>query len=292
MEKIRSWFLTLIYICTYIADSESLLCALISFHGGSSGVNNIYRYSVEEGNYLGSLVKNPKDVQLRELRGMVLLKNGTVLFANAYKNSSRLLQTNSGCDSRTAKEFASEYLAHPYGLALHPTKNIIMASNQDTNTITQYDMNGNPIGSGVFTSVNSPRGLDFEADTGILWVSSSGTEEIQSFDSTGTMIRSIPISKPGGLTISGNLIFVSSDDSKNPIVLAVNTKTFQTESIFFTPNGGLTHPAGLQVVGDELFVLGQEKQELFHFNVSTTLYLGKVITDLPDSPEELLILNC
>ena len=40
-----------------------------------------------------------------------------------------------------------------------------------------------------------------------------------------------------------------------------------------------------------VLVLGQKKRALYAFDALTTKYLGKVIEDFPDDPEDLLVLR-
>jgi hypothetical protein len=54
----------------------------------------------------------------------------------------------------------------------------------------------------------------------------------------------------------------------------------------------MLHPAGLAVYKNQLFVLGQIKQQLLAFDIPSSQYLGKIITGLPDAPEQILIVNC
>ena len=67
----------------------------------------------------------------------------------------------------------------------------------------------------------------------------------------------------------------------------------------------LAHPTGIELVylrrsdeevfggegGAVVLVLGQKKRALYAFDALTTKYLGKVIEDFPDDPEDLLVLR-
>jgi hypothetical protein len=51
----------------------------------------------------------------------------------------------------------------------------------------------------------------------------------------------------------------------------------------------LVHPAGLTVLHDVLYVLEQQHRALLTFQASSGAFKGKLIDDLADSPEDILI---
>src|SRR5438105_1303824 len=70
---------------------ETCVMLLVSFHGGSSGINNVYAYSTPDGALVTQeALAQPSSGTLSELRAMVLA-NGLLYVANGAKSSSTVL---------------------------------------------------------------------------------------------------------------------------------------------------------------------------------------------------------
>jgi len=214
--------------------------------------------------------------------------NNTLFVANSFKGDSRLLIVdNYGFGS--VSTFTTTNLAHPYGLAVCPSSNILYATNQDNNLVTQYDLkSGKPVGSGVFAKVSNPRGVACD-ESGHVLVASEGSNALLVYDLQGNLLLSLPVYHPTGVTAANGIVFVSSDDPTNPAVYSYEIATGKSLNTFKTPHDGLNHPAGLVVDEEDLYALGQDKQELLHFKAFTGEYVGKLAENLPDLPEAIFV---
>src|SRR5262245_665229 len=103
---------------------------LVTFHGGSSGINNVYAYSTSDGtpkNQEALADPTKKQGQLSELRAMVLA-NGLLYVANGAKSESTVLAytvPSSGTSftnpttiigpTLNGKQFSTS-IGHPFGI--------------------------------------------------------------------------------------------------------------------------------------------------------------------------------
>ena len=53
----------------------------------------------------------------------------------------------------------------------------------------------------------------------------------------------------------------------------------------------MAHPAGLELYGDELLVLEQKSRSLLRFDARSGRFLGVALANLPDDPEQLLVVD-
>jgi hypothetical protein len=129
---------------------------LVTFHGGSSGLNNISAYShkhgkLEQDTVLAEPSTNPSQGQLSELRAMVMA-NDILYVANGAKSQSTVLAypvpsslpksapwfTNPSVligPTVTNNQFTTS-IAHPFGIAFENEATCFI-SNQDTNVVSQ-----------------------------------------------------------------------------------------------------------------------------------------------------------
>jgi hypothetical protein len=124
---------------------------LVTFHGGSSGLNNISAYSTPDGTLVTQeALDKPK--HLSELRAMVLA-NGLLYVADGAKSESTVLAytvPSSGTSFKHPSTLIGPVLdngqfttsiAHPFGIVFaSPTTCYI--SNQDTNVVSQLNVSG------------------------------------------------------------------------------------------------------------------------------------------------------
>jgi hypothetical protein len=110
-----------------------------SFHGGKTGLNNLY--SFQQGSSSGSAIL---DVTLDELRGFTLGPHGNLYVAVAHRGSdSNVLSftppTQSGGQYTNGTAFVSPQskVAHPFALVFAGAN--LFVSNQDDNKIRQFD---------------------------------------------------------------------------------------------------------------------------------------------------------
>ena len=121
---------------------------LVTFHGGSSGINNVQAYSTKDGKLKNPAALAPGDNTLSELRAMVLA-NGLLYVANGAKSESTVLAyavPSSGTSftnpsivigpTTSKKGHFETSIAHPFGIAFENATTCFI-SNQDTNTVSQ-----------------------------------------------------------------------------------------------------------------------------------------------------------
>lgn len=71
------------------STSTNSTYALISFHGGSSGIENVFRYSLPDGTLLGPVIQKNENSTLDQLRGLLWKESANQLyFLNAHKSKN------------------------------------------------------------------------------------------------------------------------------------------------------------------------------------------------------------
>ncbi len=97
-----------------------------------------------------------------EPRGLLLLPDGSLLFAQSRTTNSRVWRLKNACSGFDLSVFSSEAaaLSHPYGLAYSPRARTVFVSNQNGNSIVALNMTGG-LKNELFASLGSPRGGDF-----------------------------------------------------------------------------------------------------------------------------------
>jgi len=125
---------------------------LVTFHGGASGINNVYVYHKSGTLKNEAALEAPTHGKLSELRGMVLA-GGLLYVANGAKSESTVLvykAPSSGSSftyestlikpKRSPTGNFETSIAHPFGIAFDgPT---CYVSNQDTNVVSQVSASG------------------------------------------------------------------------------------------------------------------------------------------------------
>ena len=273
--------------------SASTPTLYISFHGGkSSGINIAQRYSLS-GTLIGDLYSNTCTSQ--SLRSMLVMADGTLLIANADDDSSRVLQF-SACQADGTRTYIQDYatasLDHPYGLATGNGQ--LYVSSQNINTVNGYSLTDQSF-SGVINNFNPDqiRGLAYNTKLNLLYVADKDANMVQAWSTATNSIdtaHSIASNDPIGLyyhETSGKLFIGSSAD--NSVVLW-NPATQAIEQTFTDTN--LQHPAGIAVSGDALFVISQTANSLLQFAISTGSLVGVIASNLPDTPEQLIVSDC
>ncbi|KAJ1639207.1 hypothetical protein T492DRAFT_938165 [Pavlovales sp. CCMP2436] len=282
----------------------------VSYHGNhrniaAKGVNQIYRYSLA----LDANNSAPVHVLLRTaaeptrlLRGMLVEpQTGDLFVANAYYDDSKLLRFG-GCNAlgqrafkeRVAPLVASSSLVHPYGLALMAGS--LYATTQDTGSIVGFNLKSEGL-TGIERSYQfgrsgikiAFRGLaSFE---GCLYAAEEGEGAIFKL-CEGHVVATVPLLKPIGLLIDEHrrLLFAGSRWSGRPRVVAIDLDTHQIKQEY--RHAGMTHPAGIAVDGDSLYVAEQDGLALLEFDVPSANFTRVVLEGLPDDPEWITLSNC
>jgi hypothetical protein len=133
---------------------------LVTFHGGSSGINNIYGYGAPTGPNPQTAALVVPNTGLSELRAMVMA-NGLLYVANGAKSQSTVLAysvpstppssgpwfTNPSVliGPTIGKKGFETSIAHPFGIAWENATTCFI-SNQDTNVVSQVTVT-NGVGS-------------------------------------------------------------------------------------------------------------------------------------------------
>jgi len=261
--------------------------ALISFHGGSSGVENIFRYSLPDGTLLGPVIGNASTVD--QLRGLVWYPtNNQLYFLNAHKshNDVELLQSSYACaDPGMVSDHSKSKLSHPYSLVLKGSH--LYVSDQDSGNIVKMPLDLSD--SKVIAVVSNPRGMVFGND-GLLYVASQGLESVVYINVTTEKSEgSFPASKPISLVPYEDLIIYGTR-GKDTSIHGWSTTT--KKDVWTMTNTNLLHAAGMVVDDAVLYVLSQETKALLLFDLNKQVFIGVMLSDLPDFPEDLAIIHC
>jgi hypothetical protein len=127
---------------------------LVTFHGGSPGINNVHAYDKHGNLVTKAALEDPKHGELAELRAMVLT-NGLLYVANGAKSESTVLAYTVPSSSSLFKYAGTlvgptlshkghfeTSIAHPFGIAFKNERTCFI-SNQDTNVVSLVDVTGN-----------------------------------------------------------------------------------------------------------------------------------------------------
>jgi len=124
-------------------------------------------------------------------------------------------------------------------------------------------------------------------------VSSSGTATIGVYNAaTGAFIDSFSVlpryAAPGGIAVSGNVLYVANYKPGNSNVLAYNATT-GVPIAGFTPPAGLTQPEGLAISGSDLYV-ADLNNAVYEYNAVTGARIAAFNSPTGlDGPEEIVI---
>jgi len=263
----------------------------VTFHGGSSkgSIDIVQRFSMD-GTNLGNIFAENSDFS--ELRGMFIDPQTQDLYvANAYKLNSLLLKFSACGDDGLRSylgAFASKGLFHPYGIALW--NKTIFASNQDSNDVSYFTNKGKFLGTFI-GEVGSPRGLTIDSK-GNVYVSSEEMNAVMVFNKQGAFVSKINVDTPIGLYYdhpSNSLFIGSNGDDQNVLVYNITTSKLSSKTF---SNDNMSHPAGIVVQGNDLYVIGQKSMNLLHFKVAKREFVEVLTTFGNDAPEQLLISPC
>ena len=289
--------------------------------------NNAFRYTLE-GCELGSvLVSGPifeprgtwhqprahrPDFPSRSLSlaGMVLDNAGVLYLANADKTGSAISQWSSCKTADSSRTYLGDFvveaanntgLQHPYGLAFNNAKTRLFASAQNSNVVLAYEYpSGRPVASppglsgkskypGTFVNVgNTPRGIAFD-HLDNLYVANH-VDAVLVYNTTGYLVNSIAVDSPIGVYFDpvARIMYMGSNAKKSAIY------TYDVRARTIGPKykeSSLSHPAGMLVHKDLLYVVSQDPTALHTFNTTSGAYNG-VIATFDDLPEQLILSPC
>jgi len=159
-------------------------------------------------------------------------------------------------------------------------------TNQDTNDVIFFPY-GTPASTTTFAKVDSPRGVAVDSVQNFVYVASE-TAGVMVFNSTGGLLQTIVVNDPIGVVVTGGYLFVSSAGSDEVYSYHLTSG----KQVMKYSAAGMKHPCGLVVVNGVLYVLGQKQVDMLAFTVSDGSFLGPVVTEFPDSPEQLIVASC
>ena len=258
----------------------------IVLHGGDDGIgDNIWSYDTS-GNLVSDTVLDTSQVHLQELRGFVVLPNGDLYVANAYKEDSAILHFGPAKDRQTPRQFLSVFtstrtspgLKHPFNLVVGPDGNIY-ACNQDTNAVTRYYGPGSSHVPGtpmpppkpdypldiflqsarvVPTGVKEIRDILFAPD-GFLYVADEDRNEVRQYDGkNGEYLRTIAnhndgLDAPVHLLTSPDQTHLYIGSSQNDKVFRYHFSTGHVKTFVHSGDGGLKATGGMAFGNDGWF---------------------------------------
>jgi len=258
----------------------------ITFHGGSSGYNNIGVYS-KTGTSLGNLLST--EAGHDSLRGLAYHSSEDLLYICSAKDNT--IVTASGCGNSPSLFSNDKKLDHPYGVDIDVSLSRMYVSNQNGDNVVYFTLN-NSVKTGrtkVFAwSVPNPRGIAVDPATSDVYVASEDAKAVFVFDKNGQQKNSIPIDIPVGVYVNGGLVYIS-NRGDNPATYSFNMTTGEK---LITYKSTDSHPTGMVVSSGILYVLGQTNQQLNRYDLQTGAYLGPLITFTDDYPEQILFGPC
>jgi len=303
----------------------------VSMHGAEGG-NTIVGITAK-GEVKGSVLRGAPAGEagdsLKDLRGMCLLGDGSLLVVNAWMQDTRIVQFGKpGADG--VRDFERVFiqggsdnpgLVHTYAVVVAPDGSVY-CSNQDTNTVTRYAGPGSatpgkplPIpqalsnfgnlapGTFIPNSKTSPeglvevRGIAFGAD-GTLYVADRSASRVSAYDpKTGERTSVIASEKDGlkhpiQLTFSPDGRYLYIGDNLAHCVWRKDFDSGEFTKFIASGTGGLEAPSALVATTSHLMVGNRKQKSILRFRLPE----GKLdphpfVEKLPDDPEFLLFLD-
>ena len=120
---------------------------LVTFHGGSGGVNNVYGYSTKDGSLetKKALHGLPSAVTLNELR-VIAVNDGNLFVVSGADKDSYVLVFKGPPKKGPEFDYLSTMIGfgmsimHPFGIAFDPSSPTCYVSNQDSNVVAQVNL--------------------------------------------------------------------------------------------------------------------------------------------------------
>jgi len=300
----------------------------VSMHGADGG--NTLVGLTAKGDVKGSVLRGAPPGEageaLKDLRGMCLLGDGSLLVVNAWMKDTRIVQFGRpGADGVRSFERVfikggtmNPALIHTYSVAVGPDGSIY-CSNQDSNTVTRYagpgaQSPGEPLpaptalanfgglAAGMFIPSNktSPeglvavRGIAFGSD-GLLYVADRSASRVSAYDPKTGERKSVIASERDGLkrpiqlafSPDGHFLYIG-DNGAN-CVWRKDLDSGEFTQFVKPGTGGLDAPSAIVVTDSHLFVGSRKGKSVLRFQMPNGHLDPKPFVEkLPDDPEFLL----
>jgi len=296
----------------------------VTFHGGSDDgdINQIYKYSRDGCLLSDAVLESTSDITWDEFRGMAILPSGLLMMNNANKHASKVLAYANCTATDAQRSFldivaqgdedddsgADPLLVHPYGVAFSAGTSEVVVSNQDTCSISAYEINANGSPTGGERSVSdryssktcdegdgiAVRGIAFDG-AGLLYeaVEEDGVYVLNF--TTGVQLAKITCDDCIGVVwdAATDTLFVGSNGDGVIYQFDVYPTLTKVQTIGDNDDdSGLSHPAGMAVYGDSLFVNSQDTNSILEFDITSGAFVGTILKDAPDKLEALILSPC
>jgi len=297
---------------------------LITYHGQkrNKGSNDVFVYnlrhygdprkmSATDGLPLFGL-ENIQEGHVSNLRVPVFF-NDTLYVANAYRKDSKIWEYKNVCGNQQNGWDNTNNLIpfrimdtciHPYGIEIDEAKNELYVSCQTSGHVEKYDLS-NPNSKGeVVHQMDQPRDISLAPKRDLIFISDRYEKQVKvlKLSDPSIVVGELKVRKPIGLVIDNdeNRLFVGSATGHVKVFdiseEALNNRNFK--EIGSIQHKHLTHPAGMSIDDDLLFVVGQDSRRVYSFDLrkeavgemSASAHL--VIGRLHKRPEGLDVCPC
>jgi len=257
----------------------------------------------------------------QELRSIKVNSAGQLAVVDSYTDFSQVLLYGT-CQSNGTRMFVSNIvnenqdagLVHPYGLDFDSSGDFYVSDQHTDNVLRFYASNYQPMPypayinstnstgmyPGTFLQFGAP-GIHSSDQQGVrgvqwsptqLWVANEDIDAIVVVNPDGSTAQTISLTDPVGLYYdvsgTGNM-FAGSKDTAG-VVVAYDVKTYKVVQKYTC--AGMSHPTGLVTYGGILYALDQDAGQLWTFNVTTTQFLGAIVTSFPNQVEQMALSSC
>jgi len=284
----------------------------------------VYKYS-RDGCAYGNILDPSAAVS--QPRDMLMYDENNFVLANAEDSESKLWIFGI-CGSNGVRPLKGVFvnntqypgLSHPYGVAKSPTNDIYVSSQHTDNVLRFYGIsNPNPGKAvpfpayinqtapprgtswyeGTFVQYGAPnqhpdseqgiRGIAFDG-AGRLFVNNQDLPNMTVYNDSGFVVGQVPIQNAIGIHYDPDTKYMFVGSKSSTGVVAVDTSNLKIVKQYTYSK--MTHPAGIVTYQGILYVLDQDTESLFTFNVSSQAFINTVVTNFPDDVEGIILSNC
>lgn len=296
----------------------------VTYHGGSDDgdINQIYKYSRDGCLLSDTVLESTSDITWDEFRGMTILPSGLLMVNNANKHASKVLAYANCTATDAQRSFvdvvaqgnidddsgANPLLVHPYGVVYSADTSEVAISNQDTCSVSAYEIDANGSSTRGERSVSNTysskmcdegdgiavRGIAFDG-AGLLYfaVEEEGIYVLNF--TTGEQLTKIACDDCVGVVYdtATDTLFVGSNGEDMIYQFDVYPTLTKIQSIGGNDDDSvLSHPAGMAVYGKSLFVNSQDTNSILEFDITSGAFVRTVLKDAPDKLEALILSPC